>query len=641
MRRDIQFLRGIAVLFVVLYHSSLGLFNKGYLGVDVFFVLSGFLITSIILKGLDNNNFHFSTFYLRRAKRLLPALYSTLLFTTLFCLVVLTNQQWIEYLSQLAGALTFTANMVLPSQTGYFESAAEGKPLLHIWSLSLEEQYYFLLPVLLYIPPKNYRLIVILLFAAVSLFWCFSWVYSENQEAPFLWRIAASSKSEWAFYLLFTRAWELLAGSLCAWIMLNKPTVESPRFLKLVALVFIFITCIINTDNEHPGIESVIVVVSTMAILLGNKEWLPNHYLIRFVEKAGDWSYSIYLVHWPLFALAYLSYVGDVPTSTKVILIFASMFFGYIQFRYVETPFRGGKFKRLFSNWKLAISTTIILLVIPLVSAYTSSNVEDEFAHIRRINFGFGEECRGTFDKNGILKSSCLDGNKPEIAVWGDSYAMHLIPGLAERNTGIVQLTKSVCGPIINLAPITENPNYDKVWAKECLEFNNHVYEYVKNHGTITHVILSSTLVTYLKFGKAEYLTHKGSKKADHQFFIDSFKNTISMLIRLGITPVIISPPPKSGFNVGECLERKYGPALLLRDSCDIDFNEYQENQRLVDLTLKKMESDSKVIWLRDYLCKDGTCETDIDGTFIYRDNGHLSIGGSVKLLKDLDIKNL
>jgi len=163
-------LRGLAVLVVVLYHSDLGLLSQGYLGVDVFFVLSGFLITSIILKALDSNNFLFSEFYLRRAKRLLPALYSTLLFTTLLSLAFLTNQQWIEYLDQLNGALTFTANMVLPSQTGYFESASEGKPLLHIWSLSLEEQYYFLLPIALYILPKNYRLIGISTFAILSLY---------------------------------------------------------------------------------------------------------------------------------------------------------------------------------------------------------------------------------------------------------------------------------------------------------------------------------------------------------------------------------------------------------------------------------------------------------------------------------------
>jgi peptidoglycan/LPS O-acetylase OafA/YrhL len=286
--------------------------SQGYLGVDVFFVLSGFLITGIVLKGLDNNNFDFSVFYLRRAKRLLPALYSTLFFTTLLSLIILTNQQWIEYLDQLIGALTFTANMVLPSQTGYFESASEGKPLLHIWSLSLEEQYYFLLPITLFLLPKKLRIFGLLFFTLASLYWCFSWVYSEDQyapflwrladvpflwrlaDAPFLWRLADATKSDWAFYLLFTRAWELLAGSICAWVMLRKPTIAIPSLFKITALAFIIFICTVNINNEHPSIESLIIVLSTMVILIGNKDWLPQNVITRAIEKAGDWSYSIY-----------------------------------------------------------------------------------------------------------------------------------------------------------------------------------------------------------------------------------------------------------------------------------------------------------------------------------------------------------
>ena len=160
MRRDIQVLRGIAVVVVVIYHGNLGVFEQGYLGVDVFFVLSGFLITTIILKQLENSQFSFSQFYLRRAKRLLPALYCTLAFTTLGSLLLLTTLQWQEYLNQLISALTFTENMLLPSQTGYFESTSEGKALLHIWSLSLEEQYYFVLPISLYFLSKNIAFMV-------------------------------------------------------------------------------------------------------------------------------------------------------------------------------------------------------------------------------------------------------------------------------------------------------------------------------------------------------------------------------------------------------------------------------------------------------------------------------------------------
>jgi peptidoglycan/LPS O-acetylase OafA/YrhL len=638
LRRDIQFLRGIAVLFVVLYHSNLGLLSQGYLGVDIFFVLSGFLITTIILKRLDKNSFIFSEFYLRRAKRLLPALYSTLFFTTLLSLLVLTNQQWLEYLEQLKGALTFTTNMILPNQTGYFESASEGKPLLHIWSLSLEEQYYFLLPITLYFLPKKIRLITIILFALISLFWCFSWVYSENQDAPFLWRIADSEplKSEWAFYLLFTRAWELLAGSICAWFMLYKTEVNFPKPIKLIAFVLISFVCSININNEHPSIESVIIVLSTMLILVGNTEWLPNNFIFNLIEKVGDWSYSIYLVHWPLFAFAYLSYAGDVPVDIKVAIVGLSLFLGYFQFKYVETPFREGRFKNLFSSWRVTISATLVLLTVPITAAYTVSDTDDEFSHVRRLNYGLSKECDPSFDENNKLKENCIAGGAPKVVVWGDSYAMHLVPGLSIKNKSLAQITKSVCGPILGIAPISRK--YDSVWAKKCLEFNDNAIDYIKSQPSITHVVLSSTLGTYLHFSKGEYLTAKGTIKSEPELLMYSIKNTVLELNKLGITPIVISPPPKAGFNVGECLARQFGTALLLRESCEINYTEYQTHQKIVNDTLKEVEKFAKVIWLKDYLCDDETCNVYVENTFIYRDGGHLSIDGSIQLLKNIDI---
>jgi len=640
LRRDIQFLRGIAVLVVVLYHSNLGIFNQGYLGVDVFFVLSGFLITSIILKTLENNSFSFSEFYLRRAKRLLPALYSTLFFTTLLSLLVLTNQQWLEYLAQLKGALTFTANMVLPGQSGYFESASEGKPLLHIWSLSLEEQYYFLLPITLYFLPKNYRLFGLVVLTVMSLFWCFSWVYSDNQAAPLLWRIADSSKSEWAFFLLFTRAWELLAGSLCAWLMLSKQgNINIPKPLKYLALFFIFFSCLININNEHPSIESVIVVLSTMVILIGNKDWLPNISGVRLIEKIGDWSYSIYLVHWPLFAFAYLSYVGDVPTSIKIAITLLSLLLGYMQFKYVEMPFRVGKFKDIFSSWKVTVSATLLLLAVPITSSYTAENSEDEFSHIRRINHGLGKDCEGSFDENNTLKAACIKGDKPKVVVWGDSYAMHLVPGLSVKNTQLVQLTKSFCGPFVGLAPVTHK--YDSVWAKECLAFNNNALAYIKSNKEVSHVVLSANFSNYLKFNGVNFLTDEGITKGQYQLFINTFKHTISALKKLNIVPIVFSPLPKTGFNVGECLERDFGTAPLLRDNCTINYNEAMQYQQRVNSTLEEIKSVAKVVWLKNELCNSDTCKVEINNTFIYRDNGHLSVDGSVELLKTISITAL
>lgn len=641
MRRDIQFLRGLAVLVVVLYHSNLDILSQGYLGVDIFFVISGFLITSIILKGLDNNDFSFSEFYLRRAKRLLPALYSTLLFTTLISLFVLTNQQWADYLNQLQGALTFTANMVLPTQTGCFDSAAEGKPLLHIWSLSLEEQYYFLLPISLYFMPRKFRLASVVAFAVISFYWCISWVYSENQETPFLWRIAEASKSEWAFYFLFTRAWELLAGSICAFLVLGRYQINVPASVKLIALLILTASCFISINDEHPGIESLIVVLSTMTILSCNKEWLPNNVVFRSIEKVGDWSYSIYLVHWPLFAFLYLSYAGAPPGTAKFLVILLSFALGYAQFRYVEQTFREGRFKQLFSNWKLTIATTFILLALPTMASLSFSDSTDKFSHIRRTNFGIGKDCGdGSFDKENQLKSGCLLGEVPKIVIWGDSYAMHLVPGLSVSNKGLAQITKSACGPIPGIAPVIGG-KYGIAWSKECLTFNDNAMTYIEQNPTINHVVMSSVLEQYLDFERGSFFTNQGKIKSSKDTLLFSLRNTVINLEKLGIKPIIISPPPKAGFDVGECLERELGTSLILKDDCEISYKEYLNHQKAVNELLKEVQTFVKVLWLSDYLCENETCKVYENGNFIYRDNGHLSVEGSIQTLKNFKIETI
>jgi hypothetical protein len=343
-------------------------------------------------------------------------------------------------------------------------------------------------------------------------------------------------------------------------------------------------------------------------------------------------------VHWPLFAFAYLSYLGDVPTVVKVILIVSSILLGYIQFRYIETPFRIGIFKNLFSSWKVTVTATVFLLAIPVTTAYNSTDTEDEFSYVRRINIGIGEKCRGTFDENGELKSACILDRKPKIVIWGDSYAMHLVPGLSLKNKSLAQITKSVCGPIMGIAPIIGK--YDSVWAKSCLEFNDLALDTIKAHPSITHVVLSANFSNYLKSGQFNYLTHEGLTEASYRLFINAFQNTILELKKLGIVPVIFSPLPQTGFNVGECLERMFRSALLLRENCNINYNEAQKYQNIVITSLKEIENIADIVWLKDYLCKEQECLAEINGTFIYRDKGHLSIDGSIMLLKNININD-
>lgn len=260
-RFDIQFLRGIAVLLVVLYHANFVPISGGFLGVDVFFVISGFLITSVIVRDVDNRTFSFKKFYSRRAKRLLPATYSTLIFTSVLSYQFLTNSQWIDYIKQLVGSLTFSANMVLLFQTGYFDDSATNKPLLHMWSLSLEEQYYLILPLALFFLPKRWRTSFFTIGITTSIALCFVLIFLNKDEII-------------AFYTLPTRIWELLIGSLGAWLMLRHPSLNIPKNVKVTILMFMLFIAVLPFDNNtHPGIDAFL--------------WLLGHCFYYWVKITG------------------------------------------------------------------------------------------------------------------------------------------------------------------------------------------------------------------------------------------------------------------------------------------------------------------------------------------------------------------
>ncbi|MCW8883702.1 MAG: acyltransferase [Motiliproteus sp.] len=637
VRRDIQLLRGIAVLVVVFFHSSVGYFENGYLGVDVFFVVSGFLITTIILKGLDNNSFSFQEFYLRRAKRLLPALYSTLLFTTLLAYFFITPSQIEEYINQLIGAVSFSSNMVLPTQVGYFESESEGKPLLHIWSLSLEEQYYFTLPLFLFLIPRKTRITALVGLCVISFVWCLVWSSSPDEKLPFLWRISDSTSGEWAFFLFPTRAWELLAGSICAWIMLNKP-VNIPPYAKLSSIIVILIMSCISIDSIHPRGDALIVVLSTAIILLGSKDWLPKNSIIHAVERIGDWSYSIYLVHWPLFSFAYLGYVADVPVETKMLLVFLSLLLGFFQYKYVELPFRFGWKEKQKLTWGKFGFATVLVMLLPVPLAFgTFSNQISDYEFIRRINFGLSSKC-DRLDEFNKIASQCQTSSDPTIAVWGDSYAMHLVPGLLESNKKVVQLTKSVCGPILGIAPVSDR--YQSDWGSKCIEYNDDAFDLIIKNKTIDVVIMSSALGQYFNSTSRKLLVDGRVIEDDGSYAEEMLVKTIEKLIDNNKTPIIFSPPPRDGSNIGECLEREATNSILFRSSCSIKISEYKENNKEIIDRLRSVvqKTDVSVVWIPDLICDDEICLTKKDDIFLFRDEGHLSIEGSKKILGEMKI---
>lgn len=635
-RGDIQALRGFAVLVVMLYHAKLSIIPGGYLGVDVFFVISGFLITRLIKDSIDSGGFVFSEFYLRRARRLLPAAYVVFLITAALAPFMLTESGLSDFRDQLIGAVTFTSNMVLWKQSGYFEGAAELKPLLHTWSLAIEEQFYLFLPAVLVLTPKRFHLKGVVVLFVISISFCFLMM----QARPLA-----------AFYLLPTRGWELIIGSIGAIIFCGDRLRLAIRLLFWPALILLVFLPAAPFGLHHPGLDAFLICMSTLVVILRRHKLLLKSIVIRFLGRSGDISYSLYLVHWPLLAFFNNIWLGesdsDVATMARLALVALSFPLACLLNRYVEEPFRAlntDVIKRLLPR-ALLFSFALVVLAISIPVMFKEGR---EYSSIFRVNQGLSATCE--FVGEFYPFQECVTSNSPDVLIWGDSYAMHLVPGIvagAVDSPSIAQATRSVCGPLLDIGYLSPSSGYTKEWAKSCVEFNDSVLRYLKRTESISVVVLSSPFGQYL--GVDNSLLKRNSSDgsygvvmANQDEAIRSLKKTVDVIRSMGKKVVVIAPPPSNKYNTAICLERlgEKLPILGVESGCEINKFTYEKvSYRVLDyLAALPARADVDVISFDSYLCNNETCRTQIDGVFIYRDAGHLSVEGSIYLSKELSL---
>lgn len=646
-RVDIQALRGLAVLIVVLYHTKIGNLQAGFLGVDIFFVISGFLITTLVATGIHRRTFSLREFYFRRAKRLLPAAYVTFLVTSVCAPWFLNQQELRDFAAQVVGAVTFTGNIVLWQQTGYFEGAGDLKPLLHVWSLAIEEQYYFLLPAaLLFTRPSRWfwGIVAVLL---LSLGICV---------------VGGFIKPIATFYLLPTRAWELLIGSVGALSMLSPANDQYHIVSRLIRLLFVpALLCLVllpffTITGNHPGLIAAMVCLATLVVILRNNPRLNAALPTRWLAHVGDFSYSLYLVHWPVIALMKNAWVGstpELPLELRMLALVLSFVLAYLLYRFVEDPIRksGLHFsKPLFV--KVLLSSLTLMAITPL--AIKAMPARMDFNEVRKTNFGFAERCEYTTQFT--PRRECQSGDQPSLLVWGDSYAMHLVPGLAQewQNEGVIQATKSSCGPFLGMAPRRLlHPGHgtvmDQAWAQGCIAFNQSVIDFLGTSSSVETVVLSSPFSAYVTEVNYEHVLQSGYAFSSVPVRATSaqagLKSTVEAIRAMGKKVVLIAPPPSTDFDIGDCLERQISGTLALggRMGCTIDRAQYQAKRANVLDLLKGVSAaaDVAVIRFDPYLCNATECQTLVDGTMIYRDAGHLSYGGSKWLAKRMQLGKL
>ena len=485
-RAEIDGLRGIAVLAVVFYHAKFDfsifnykfqIFPGGFFGVDIFFVISGFLITKVIINNFDNNNFKFSNFYERRIRRIIPALFFIVLSSFLLGWLLLTPDDYKNFSKSSLYLLFFTSNLWFFLNGSYLDGPSELMPLLHTWSLSVEEQFYIFFPALLIFLYKINKYYIFL-----SILILISFLFSIFGSYKFF---------DLNFYFIISRIWELLIGSitffLSRFLISKKISRINYNFILMVSLFFLFFSIIFFDDKiKHPSYFTLIPVLSVALIILFSKDGtiVINFLKSKILVYLGLISYSFYLWHFPLLAF---NRVKSAPLSNfdKFETLLLSVFLSILTYFFIEKPFRNFKIiktKLFFSIIIISFFTIFTLSNLVIITKGFPQRYSKELVGI--INYDatlekkrFKDYCfveRKDIKKINPFKN-CKDKisfEKKNIILWGDSLAAHLIPGLKEvldNNFNLIVRASAGCPPIIDDNTL-------------CQSINNKVYNELKSN---------------------------------------------------------------------------------------------------------------------------------------------------------------
>jgi peptidoglycan/LPS O-acetylase OafA/YrhL len=450
-RPDIDGLRAIAVMLVVNFHAFPEAVPGGFIGVDIFFVISGFLITGIIARELDQQRFSLLGFYNRRIRRIFPALIVVLLATLVLGWLWMLPAAYAQLSADVFASAAFFSNIALLLQSGYFDIESAKKPLLHLWSLGIEEQFYLFWPLILMLAVRL-RLSIL---ATASVIGVASFVLNV---------VLIGSTPVAAFYLPFTRAWELLAGATlaCGWSQISR-TSRASNLRALVGLLLIAAaTGVLDTQRAFPGWWALLPVAGGALLLSAPGAWGCRHVLAsRPLVWIGLISYPLYLWHWPLLVFFAVIKFAPLTLLERGLIVGLSFALAWLTYRFVESPFRFGRPSPLRI---LTLGSSMVLIAaaggVIVAGRGFDFRLPPEIREMANVPTQASQwrvhECLLDLSHEMSFAESCVDRDRrPLVLVWGDSTAGALLPGLRKAQEahafGIAQFTSSSCIPAINV----------------------------------------------------------------------------------------------------------------------------------------------------------------------------------------------
>lgn len=648
-RKEIDGLRAVAVIPVVLFHAGLTWFSGGFVGVDIFFVISGFLITTLIIQDEERGTFSIVDFYERRARRIIPALMFVVLCTFLPAWYWLMPYELESYSKSLVAVPVFLSNLLFWLESGYFDTESENKPLLHTWSLAVEEQYYVIFPLLIMLFWRHGRGAITILLGVIFLI---SLTFSE-----WGWRYAPDAN----YYLIPFRAWEIMVGAFAAIMSLRKPlwTRVSIPLKELLAgvgicLVVLSIFCFDHT-TPFPSLFALIPTVGTAMILLfaTAERGVGKLLSLRLLVFVGLISYSLYLWHQPILAFMHLRLIREVGLLDILLAVIASFLAAYITYRFVETPFR---LRQRFSRNKIfQLSGTASLLVIALgLTGYLAQGFPS-----RLPVEGWGEKrhftpapCRDRADspypRKCVLGSR--DAESPTFALWGDSFASSLYQALDEKGrrdgTKGWQFIKHSCPSIIGVErnePLRLGIDFDS----SCKTQNENALQLIASEPAIKTVILTSAYNYYLREQDSGELilvvrNNDGSlpSYAENKARLKkALINTIEALVKVGKEVILVLPhqTDRGRIQIGvkrALFERKIDPQAFEFEAPKIKME--------IDATDFRLPNNWEQVTLIDpnklFCQEDGNCSFLYENAVQLFDGSHFSLQGSRRLVELIDL---
>lgn len=664
-RPDIDGLRAVAILSVVIFHAFPTRLQGGFVGVDIFFVISGFLISTIIFRSMQRGDFSFMEFYAHRVKRIFPALIVVLLTSYIFGWFALLPEEFKQLGKHIAAGAGFVQNLVLWQEAGYFDTASELKPLMHLWSLAIEEQFYLIYPLMIW-AVWRFRLNVltlVLIFGGVS--------FSLN-----IYDIGVDAVK--TFFVPQTRFWELLAGSVLAYLQFFKripfadwmkrgffhplifrhPPLGVCRdavlndvlsFLGSALIVFAIFS--VNKGELFPGWWALAPVGGAfLLILAGPEAWINRKILTnRLMVFVGLISYPLYLWHWPILSYAHIL-ESELPSrEIRIVAVALSFFLAWLTYWMIEKPVRFGR-KTWIKTATLCTLTTAIGFIG--YNTYQRDGSPFRLHEFLKNNSQFdwtgnaiNDECKHAYPDivlaDYCIKSKPLD---PTVVVIGDSHSNSLYPGLAQlskNNTSVIlNLAHSACLPFFDVASHPKDQN------DVCSAYMNKALQFVENSPTVRTVVLASRWpLAVLGSG---YHEGNGPVYNNRQLALISnpeisdfgkvfeigMRSTLAKLSNKNKEIIFVLSVPELGFTPRSCLDsRPLRITSRIKNPCAVsreEFDKRNKQYRTIALDVLKDFPSVKVADPMDLFCDNQFCWALKDGKMMYRDDDHLSKQGSL-----------